>query len=144
MNTTSAICGQAICGQTICGRVNIDEIFEDKSVSFSDHRENPKISLSTGRLMYEQTGISVGGGNYAIGISHIYNSNQGVNAAYCGIRWKLNVYQRLISKDDGTYKYLDGRGGVNTFVLFDSANRRYYNTVDAAQVLTIGTDGTAV
>ena len=35
-------------------------------------------------------------------------------------------------------------GGVNTFVLFDSANRRYYNTVDAAQVLTIGTDGTAV
>ena len=26
----------------------------------------------------------------------------------------------------------------------DSANRRYYNTVDAAQVLTIGTDGTAV
>ena len=62
MNTTSAICGQAICGQTICGRVNIDEIFEDKSVSFSDHGENPKISLSTGRLMYEQTGISVGGG----------------------------------------------------------------------------------
>ena len=144
MSTTPAICGQEICGQTICGQTAIDLSFEDKSVSFADHGENPKINLSTGRLMYEQAEISVGGGNYAIGISHIYNSKQNGNVAYCGMGWKLNVYQRLISKSDGTYKYIDGSGGVNTFVLFDSANARYYNTIDAGQVLTVATDGSAV
>lgn len=92
--------------------------------------------------MYEQADLSVGGGNYAIEISHIYNSNQAVGLLRCGVGWKLNVYQRLISKDDGTYKYIDGSGGVNTFVLFDSANSRYYNTIDAGQVLSI-VDGRA-
>ena len=56
--------------------------------------------------------------------------------------WKLNVDQMLIKYGD-TYKHIDARGEVNTYLPFDAENNRYYNSDDAGNVLTISSDGQA-
>ena len=140
-----AVCGRALCGQVLCGQtvygMNAFDLTA-KNVGTADYGENPKINLATGRLIYEHAGLSVGGGTYSVGVSLIYNSAQHVNADFCGTGWKLNVNQKLIY-DDGVFKYIDAKGEVNTFVLYDEETPRYYNEVDANQILTVPSDGQA-
>lgn len=137
---TPAICGQAVCGKTVCGRTVFN--LEADNYGAADHGENPKINLATGRMIYEHASLSIGGGTYAVGVSLLYNSMQRGCLANRAAGWKLNVDQALIKYGD-TYKHIDARGEVNTYLPFDVENNRYYNSDDAGNVLTISSDGQA-
>ena len=49
-------------------------VYSHRNIKQADYGQNPKINLASGRLIYEHEDISVGGGSYATGVSHIYNS----------------------------------------------------------------------
>ena len=70
------------------------QVFSHKNIKLADYGQNPKINLATGRLIYEHTDLSVGGGSYAIGVSHIYNSTLTDSNGY-GVGWRLNIDQKL-------------------------------------------------
>ena len=142
---SQAVCGKILCGQVLCGQCEYVQgayNLTAENIGNADYGENPKVNLATGRLIYEQSGLTMGGGTYSIGISIIYNSAQNVNANFCGAGWKLNVNQKLIY-DNGTYKYIDAKGEINTFVLYDTDNQRYYNEIDAEQILSVPSEGQA-
>lgn len=139
-NITPAICGQAVCGQTICGQT---ALYNEKSKATAELGENPKVNLATGRLLYVQPDLSIGSNNYEINVSHVYTSTLGdkITGKFpgTGYGWKLNVQQYVEKLDDSRYIYVDETGYVHDYVLFDTANKRYYDTLDAGMVLTAAT-----
>lgn len=101
-------------------------------LDFSGGAGAAKVNLYTGRMLYECPQVSVGSGDYAIGVSLIYNSYFEESlvpaglSTYMGLNWKLNV-QQYIYQSANEYKYVDGSGMIHTFVyLKTSGNAEYY------------------
>ena len=137
-NYTPTICGKFLCGQTVCGGEKTEQFI---NISAADYGENPKINLATGRMVFEEPLLSVGAETYSISISAIYNSHRS-GVGLCGRGWLLSIEQQLI-KSYGQYYLVSSGGDISEFTLFDEAENKYYNSVDAGQVLTVSDDGSA-
>ena len=137
-NYTPTICGKFLCGQTVCGGEKAEQFI---NISAADYGENPKINLATGRMVFEEPLLSVGAETYSISISAIYNSHRS-GVGLCGRGWSLSIEQQLI-KSYGQYYLVSSGGDISEFILFDEAENKYYNSVDAGQVLTVSDDGSA-
>ena len=137
-NYTPTICGKFLCGQTVCGGEKTEQFI---NISAADYGENPKINLATGRMVFEEPLLSVGSEIYSISISAIYNSHRS-GVGLCGRGWSLSIEQQLI-KSYGQYYLVSSGGDISEFTLFDEAENKYYNSVDAGQVLTVSDDGSA-
>ena len=137
-NYTPTICGKFLCGQTVCGGEKTEQFI---NISAADYGENPKINLATGRMVFEEPLLSVGAETYSISISAIYNSHRS-GVGLCGRGWSLSIEQQLI-KSYGQYYLVSSGGDISEFTLFDEAENKYYNSVDAGQVLTVSDDGSA-
>lgn len=135
---TPAISGQAVCGQTICGQININE---DISRAATDHGDNPKVNLTTGRLLYIHPDLSIGANSFEINIAHVYNSMIGNSTSTrfqgVGNGWKLNVHQYIERVDDDNYNYIDSIGYIHRLTRFDSINNRFYSTDESKLILKV-------
>ena len=136
MSETPAITGLGICSKTICGKIEAS----NKNIKLADFGSNPKINLANGRFIFEHNDLSIGGGNFSISISHIYNYNP-TNYYSCGKSFKLNIQEKLIKINDSIYNIVDSIGDSNIFILLDSASSRYYNPLDPTKILTVPITG---
>ena len=136
MSETPAITGLGICSKTICGKIEAS----NKNIKLADFGSNPKINLANGRFIFEHNDLSIGGENFSISISHIYNYNP-TNYYSCGKSFKLNIQEKLIKINDSIYNIVDSIGDSNLFILLDSASSRYYNPLDPTKILTVPITG---
>ena len=114
----------------------------------SDYGNNPTVNLQTGRVLYRTNDAAIGANSYAIGVSHVYNSqcSRYASRIFRGISngWKLNLQQAIVREKEpignGSYKqvtrYIDADGNTHEFKLYDSAGMRFYAEDDATNVLT--------
>lgn len=110
--------------------------------SQADLGDNPSVNLATGRLRYAFSDLSIGHGNFAIDVSHIYLSKtcSDVTNVFSefGKKWKLNLSQ-YVAQDGSNFLYLDAMGEVHRFVKFDTT--RYYDDRNAKLVLETNSNG---
>lgn len=138
-NYTPAICGNVLCGETVCGAAGAISGIE---ISNADYGENPKVNLSTGRLIYIEPLLSIGEDTYSISISAVYNSQRTNNLDGYGFGWALSVEQSLIKSQD-KYYHINANGDISEYLNFDAEGNRFYNISDSGQVLTVLNDGSA-
>ena len=101
------------------------------------------VNIYTGRLLFEHQDLSIGVGDYQIGVSHIYNSHIASNS-YFGRGWKLNIEHILIKNyDKDEYEYTDSYGYRHIFKWYDAdieGRNKYYDTSGLGLLLTEYTD----
>ena len=112
--------------------------------SQADMGDNPAVNLATGRLRYSFDDLSVGYGNFAVNVGHVYLS-QHFSAFVKQFPelaggWKLNVAQYLLQTDGSTVLYMDESGEVHRFVKY--ADGRYYDERNAKVTLNVSGDST--
>lgn len=105
--------------------------------SQADMGDNPAVNLATGRLRYSFDDLSVGYGNFAVNVGHVYLSQYYSEFVKqfpeLAGGWKLNVAQYLLQTDGSTVLYMDESGEVHRFVKY--ADGRYYDERNAKVTL---------
>ena len=103
-------------------------------LDFSSGLGLANLNLKTGRLLFECPGLTIGGGNYQISTSLIYNSKYkkedfGNIKIGFGNGWKLNIQQYIFpycksyglddfSEENGDYVYIDSNWNIHRFVKY--------------------------
>lgn len=117
--------------------------------SQADMGDNPAVNIATGRLRYSFDDLSVGYGNFAVNVGHVYLSQHFsafVNRfPELSSGWKLNVAQFVVADktpigESPVMLYMDEAGEVHRFVKFDDT--RYYDERNAKITLYVGGDST--
>ncbi len=112
--------------------------------SQADMGDNPAVNLATGRLRYSFDDLSVGYGNFAVNVGHVYLSQYFSEFVKqfpeLAGGWKLNVAQYLLQTDGSTVLYMDESGEVHRFVKY--ADGRYYDERNAKVTLNVSGDST--
>ncbi len=117
--------------------------------SQADMGDNPAVNLATGRLRYSFDDLSVGYGNFAVNVGHVYLSQHFSAFASkfpeLSSGWKLNVAQYIVFNSSSSSLtpyalYMDEAGEVHRFVKFDDT--RYYDERNAKITLNVGGDST--
>ena len=117
--------------------------------SQADMGDNPAVNLATGRLRYSFDDLSVGYGNFAVNVGHVYLSQH--FSAFLNkfpelsSGWKLNVAQYIVFNSSSSSLtpyalYMDEAGEVHRFVKFDDT--RYYDERNAKVTLNVSGDST--
>lgn len=117
---------------------NADSTNAAVNFSQAETGSNPSVNLATGRLRYVFGDVSIGYGNFAIQVNHVYTSTRNSNFknkfSEFGNNWKLNLSQCVVN-GGADFLYMDGQGEVHRFVKFDGD--RYYDECNANLVLSV-------
>ena len=122
------------------GPINLETV-TDINLSQSDVGNNPWVNLYIGRLKFAFDDLSIGGGNSAISLCHVYDSHMAPQFEKkiigLGNKWRLNLTQIVLRDNwdaDGNsiYKYIDEMGTIHRLVSFSGG---WYDDCNAKTVL---------
>ncbi|MCL2797788.1 MAG: hypothetical protein FWD58_07015 [Firmicutes bacterium] len=110
----------------------IKEHINHTRLPFSCGAGEASVSVRSGHLIFACPDISVGAGNFAMDIAHVYNAELNAFDVGMGNGWKLNAQQYIIpavgnnGSDTDTFTYIDAMGYSHEFVYYVGSGVRYF------------------